>query len=326
MSCPNQMSEKYCVVNSEQTNKSNQTLPQGLSFFQRGWLSSNNVLLRDREQAILIDTGYWTHSAQTLDLVQRSLGKQALTRIINTHLHSDHCGGNAALQRAYPAVETLVPPGHANFVFDWDPAALTYTPTGQHCPKFSARGVIRSGDRFSVSNQEWLALAAPGHDPHAIILFCEETGVLISADALWENGFGVVFPEIEGIEAFEDVAKTLDLIASLQVTVVLPGHGEPFTNVKVALANARKRLASFHDVPEKHANYAAKVLLKFKLLELQTVEEADFEQWAMDCDYLKLLQQRYANHLTFGNWFRDLLLSLEKNGALICASGKLINR
>lgn len=326
MSCPNQMSEKYCVVNSEQINKSNLTLPPGLIFFQRGWLSSNNVLLRDSEQAVLIDTGYWTHSAQTLDLVQRCLGTQPLTRIINTHLHSDHCGGNAALQEAYPAAETFVPPGHANFVFDWDPAALTYTPTGQHCPEFLAQDVIHSGERFSVSDQEWLALAAPGHDPHSIILFCEETGVLISADALWENGFGVVFPEIEGIEAFEDVAKTLDLIASLQVTVVLPGHGEPFTDVQLALANARKRLTSFRAEPGKHAIYAAKVLLKFKLLELQSIEQDDFKQWALSCDYLKLLQQRYARNLSFDEWFRDLLLNLEKSGAVISNSGRIINR
>lgn len=320
------MSEKYCVVNSEQINKSNLTLPPGLNFFQRGWLSSNNVLLRDNEQAVLVDTGYWTHSAQTLDLVHRCLGTQPLTRIINTHLHSDHCGGNAALQKAYPAAETFVPPGHANFVFDWDPAALTYTPTGQHCPKFLVRDVIHPGERFSVSDQEWLALAAPGHDPHSIILFCEESGVLISADALWENGFGVVFPEIEGIEAFEDVAKTLDLIASLQVKVVLPGHGEPFTNVQLALTNARNRLASFRAEPGKHAIYAAKVLLKFKLLELQTVDPAVFERWALGCDYLRLLQQRYASHLSFGQWFRDLLQSLEKSGAVICTSDKLMNR
>jgi hypothetical protein len=33
--------------------------------------------------------------------------------------------------------------------------------------------------------------------------------VLISADALWENGFGVVFPELEGDDAFAIVAATL---------------------------------------------------------------------------------------------------------------------
>jgi hypothetical protein len=34
------------------------------------------------------------------------------------------------------------------------------------------------------------------------VLF-EPQGASISADALWENGFGVVFPELEGADAFE---------------------------------------------------------------------------------------------------------------------------
>jgi glyoxylase-like metal-dependent hydrolase (beta-lactamase superfamily II) len=41
-------------------------------------------------------------------------------------------------------------------------------------------------------------LAAPGHDPHMVMLFNRERGILISADALWEHGFGAIFPEIEG--------------------------------------------------------------------------------------------------------------------------------
>ena len=132
-------------------------LPKEVSFWERGWLSSNNILLRDDSQAILIDTGYWTHAEQTLDLVRKALGSQVLTGIINTHLHSDHCGGNARLQAAYPEATTLVPPGHANYVFDWDPAALTYTPTGQHCPQFAATGVIRDGDSFQIGAMNWRA-------------------------------------------------------------------------------------------------------------------------------------------------------------------------
>ena len=154
------MWEKCCDVNLEQAMNDASVLPSDISFFQRGWLSSNNVLLQDDQHAVLIDSGYWTHAQQTQDLVKLALGDASLTRLINTHLHSDHCGGNAQLQLSYPQLHTLVPPGHADFVFDWDPAALTYTPTGQHCPQFVANDVIRSGDRFSVSGREWVAHAA----------------------------------------------------------------------------------------------------------------------------------------------------------------------
>ena len=300
-------------------------LPKEVSFWERGWLSSNNILLRDDSQAILIDTGYWTHAEQTLDLLRKALGSQALTGIINTHLHSDHCGGNARLQAAYPQATTQVPPGHADYVFDWDPAALTYTPTGQHCPQFSATGVIRDGDFFEVGAMHWKAYSAPGHDPNSIVLFSEESGVLISADALWGNGFGVVFPEIEGISAFDEVGETLDVIEKLCPKVVLPGHGSAFTDIPEAIERARKRLAGFKSNPDKHAIYAAKVLLKFKLLEFQRVAIGDFLSWSAQSTYMQELHTRYANQVSFEAWFQELCTGLQSSGAATLEDGFITN-
>src|SRR5207237_1275904 len=72
----------------------------GLLVFERGWLSSNNVLFAgdDSTESVLIDSGYVTHSEQTVELVRQALRGRRLDRVINTHLHSDHCGGNHALQ------------------------------------------------------------------------------------------------------------------------------------------------------------------------------------------------------------------------------------
>ena len=43
-------------------------LPPEITVFERGWLSSNNILLMDSERAALVDTGYCTHAEQTLAL------------------------------------------------------------------------------------------------------------------------------------------------------------------------------------------------------------------------------------------------------------------
>ncbi len=95
-------------------------IPPTMRVFERGWLSSNNVLLYDDEHtATLVDTGYVSHRAQTLALVQSALGGRKLARIFNTHLHSDHCGGNAHLQRATGA-RIAIPPGHSDAVARWD--------------------------------------------------------------------------------------------------------------------------------------------------------------------------------------------------------------
>jgi glyoxylase-like metal-dependent hydrolase (beta-lactamase superfamily II) len=290
-------------------------LPSGVSFFERGWLSSNNVLIQDAEQAVLVDTGYWTHSDHTISLVKSKLQGQPLTALINTHLHSDHCGGNAALQAIFPDASTLIPPGHAEYVDSWDAEVLSYKPTGQHCPPFKKTGVLLDGDAVVVGKKTWRVHAAPGHDPHSIIILNEEDGVLISADALWQNGFGVVFPEIEGIAAFEEVAATLNIIERLKPKLVLPGHGAAFTDVSEALSRAKSRLTQFKNYPEKHASYAAKVLLKFKLLELQKSPLSEYHSWARSTQYLHILHSTYVSALSFDAWIYELTLSLEKSGA-----------
>ena len=290
-------------------------LPSGVHFFERGWLSANNILLLDATQAILVDTGYHTHAEQTLGLVQRKLHDRTLSHIVNTHLHSDHCGGNARLQHAFPDVLTHIPPGLAEHVRNWNPYALSYTPTGQECPAFALSDVLQKDRCFVVAGLTWEVHSAPGHDPHSVILFCPQEQLLISADALWENGFGVVFPEIEGDEAFQEVADTLDLIESLKPKIVLPGHGTAFTDVDGALSRARSKLDMFMTSPEKHAFYAAKVLLKFKLLELQQVELPMFLTWARNTEYLATLYAKQGKSVGMDAWVQQLCEAMQRSGA-----------
>ena len=67
-------------------------LPDGVTVFERGWLSANNILFTGDGPAGLVDSGYCTHAEQTLGMVQRALAGRPLELLINTHLHSDHCG------------------------------------------------------------------------------------------------------------------------------------------------------------------------------------------------------------------------------------------
>jgi glyoxylase-like metal-dependent hydrolase (beta-lactamase superfamily II) len=201
----------------------------GLQVFERGWLSSNNILVHAAEGndgATLIDSGHVNHAAQTLALVRHALGDTPLARIVNTHLHSDHCGGNALLARELGARITI-PPGLADAVRAWEADALSYEATGQLCERFVAHSTLAPGDVLEAGGRRFEVLAAPGHDPDSVMLFDAAHGLLISADALWEQGFGVVFPEMNGEPGFEDVGAVLDAIAALPVKLVVPGHGAP---------------------------------------------------------------------------------------------------
>lgn len=301
-------------------------LPDDIRVFERGWLSSNNILLLSPDGSALVDSGYVTHAPQTLALVESVLQDRPLSVLVNTHLHSDHCGGNAALQAHYPSLRTLIPPGHAEAVRQWDAEMLTYTPTGQSCPPFLFNDTLRPGQSLRLGARDWLVHAAPGHDPHSVILFEPELRLLISADALWQNGFGVVFPEIEGIAAFDEVAATLNLIESLQPSLIIPGHGAPFQEVTAALETARRRLTQFQADPQRHARHAAKVLLKFKLLELQRITLDDFQAWIAQTSYLALLHHTHFADTDFSHWCEDLLQDLVRAGAVRIEAPYLLNQ
>ena len=253
---------------------------EGITVLERGWLSSNNVLLHNPpgEGALLVDSSHCLHSEQTLALLDKVLAQEPLRRLVNTHLHSDHCGGNAAVQR-HTGCTISVPPGHFEAALRWDDDALGYAYSGQTCERFAPDDRLRPGESVAGGGRVWTALAAPGHDPHSLILFDATQGVLISADALWEQGFGVVFPEIEGEPGFDEVAQTLDLIESLDARSVIPGHGAPFSDVPAALQRARRRLDSFVAEPERHSWHGAKVMIKYHLLEVRRQRWPDFEAW-----------------------------------------------
>jgi glyoxylase-like metal-dependent hydrolase (beta-lactamase superfamily II) len=293
--------------------------PAGPTVFERGWLSSNNVLFTTGEHVALVDTGYGTHAPQTLALLKQALGDRPLDLLLNTHLHSDHCGGNAALQAAYPAVRTLIPPGLADAVSRWDEETLTYAPTGQRCERFRFDGLLQPGSELRLGDDAWEVHAAPGHDPHSVILFEPRSRTLISADALWENGFGIVFPELEGDAAFDEVAATLELIEALDVQKVIPGHGAVFGGrdaVRAALQRARSRLSGFVQDPRRHAAHAAKVLIKFKLLEWQSVPVARFESWAGATPYLGMVHARHFGDEERDAWIHSLVAELVKANAI----------
>ncbi len=298
-------------------------LPAGVQVFERGWLSSNNILLKGDGQIVLVDSGYFSHSEQTLALVTSAVGARPLDFLVNTHLHSDHCGGNATLQRQYPQMRTLIPPGHAAEVRDWDPVALTYTPTGQTCPRFKFDQTLQPGTEIALGAAVWEIHAAAGHDPHSVILFEPRNRIVISADALWENGFGVVFPELEGIDAFATVGATLDLISGLDPEIVIPGHGRVFPFRQEILDRARQRLDAFIANPPRHANHAVKVLLKFKLLELQQLPVADFVRWAVATPYFAQINSLFFPDKPVASWIEQLISELVKSGAA-SRSGDLV--
>ena len=251
-------------------------LPPQMHVFIRDWLSANNILLKSPDGHVLIDTGYVRHAPLTLALLRskRGLGDEPLAKIVNTHCHSDHIGGNATIQCAYRCPIAL-PEGEAPLIERWDTKALWLDYADQRTDRFAVDEVLRAGTTQAWGNLEWRMIRAPGHDMGALVFFNPEYRILISGDALWENGFGLVMPRAIEPDALPATRATLDTIAALDVRVVIPGHGEVFTDVAPALERAYARVAAFETDDARVARHALKVLLTFRLLDQQRMPVAD---------------------------------------------------
>ena len=245
------------------------SLPPTIKVIVRDWLNANHVLLAGRDSAVLIDSAYCTHARRTLELLRAPgvLGQRPLDWLINTHCHTDHMGGNAALKRAYRCRLTL-PQGDAELIDRRDDAALLLEYADQRMERFDYDDTIAPGDELRLGDTTWQALAAPGHAMGALVLYDPEHRVLISGDALWENGFGVVVPsEGAGQPALEAARATLERVSALDVAVVIPGHGAPFGDVGAALDRAFKRADAFAADPLRMARNLVKSCFVFMLLD-----------------------------------------------------------
>ena len=244
--------------------------PPQLHVFVRDWLSANHVLLKSRDGHVLIDSGYSRHVPLTLALLAtaRGLGNEPLAKLVNTHCHSDHMGGNAAVARTY-GCPIAVPEGERALIEQWDDRQLLLEYADQSAERFCVDETLFPGATHVWGDLEWQALAAPGHDMGALVFYNPEHRILISGDALWEHGFGFVMPPEIDPAALPAKRATIEMLTRLDIRIVIPGHGEPFTDVASALDRAAKRVAAFESDSLRVARHALKVNLMFALLDKQ---------------------------------------------------------
>lgn len=299
-------------------------LPPDVRVLERGWLSANNVLLFDGDTATLVDSGYVTHAEQTVTLLREALGGRHIGRLINTHSHSDHIGGNAAVQRAFGCA-IGVPAGMADAVHAWDEQALLLSIAAQQGEAFRHDHVIAPGERLQMGGYEWQALAAPGHDMDALVFHAPDARLLISGDALWRDGFGILFAEVIGTGGgLEGARATLEAIARLPVEHVIPGHGAPFIEVEEALDAAFARLRAFEEDGARMARNAIRACFTFTLLEQRSLEIDSLPDYLVSVPLYREANERFLG-LSSGELAEWLLRELQRagvarrEGQLLCA-------
>jgi glyoxylase-like metal-dependent hydrolase (beta-lactamase superfamily II) len=90
---------------------------------------------------------------------------------------------------------------------------------------------LADDDVVRLAGREWFALYTPGHTDDHLCLWDPEQGVLLSGDHVLPT----ITPHISGLTEGDSLAQfldSLDRVARLEgVTLALPAHGEPVTDV-----------------------------------------------------------------------------------------------
>jgi len=296
-------------------------LPPSIRVIERGWLNSNQVVMLAPRDNVVVDSGYCTHREETLELLasRAGLDRQPLERLVNTHCHSDHMGGNAAIASAY-GCRITIPAGEAKHIDPWTPQSAWMAEFDQRADPFRFDDTIAAGASFEGGGYQWQAHAAPGHDMDALMFFEPANRILISGDALWENGMGFVWPE-EGANPYVAAAReALATIESLDPAVVIPGHGEPFADAKGAIRRVREKLDAFERDPAKNARHALKVMFVFALLERQAMPVEEVAAYVGRVPFYAKLSKRFLGLApkALADW---LVADLERTRAVAVTEG-----
>jgi glyoxylase-like metal-dependent hydrolase (beta-lactamase superfamily II) len=219
----------------------------------------NCYVLETDDGHVLVDTGM-RGSERTID---PELERHGIVpdRVLITHGHPDHWGmvrHYATSALAHPAVaEQLefarsggsasgagLPPGRKvdRNVYE----ALTGFRTMVEEPP--AIDPIADGEKIG----DWEVVLTPGHAPGHVCLYRRRDGVLIAGDHL----LGAVTPNIhlttEMPDAVADYLGSLARVAALDISLVLPAHGEPFADAAgraaELIAHHERRLERLEDL------------------------------------------------------------------------------
>ncbi|WP_194825248.1 MBL fold metallo-hydrolase [Nocardia sp. XZ_19_231] len=229
----------------------------------------NMVLLRDGRDLTLIDAG-WHGDAATIEKSIRALGHRPedIKAILLTHAHLDHVGALNHLHRHYaiPVYTSEIEVAHARGEVHESATPLdvikrlTDLDTIGWAARITAAGGLRKNpvphiQPFPVDGAldfpgNPIPISSPGHTSGHSAFYLPNAGAVATGDTLV-----TAHPtsKIQGPQLLPDffnhsTPETLAALAALEslaASLVLPGHGDPFTEgIGQAVARARAHAAT----------------------------------------------------------------------------------
>jgi hydroxyacylglutathione hydrolase len=182
-------------------------------------LASNCYVVWSNQAAGVIDPG------GSVDQVIQFIAASGLKPewILNTHGHSDHIAGNAALQKHY-AVPLLIHAADQPMLLS--PTANLSAFMGKRVVSPAATRTLTDGETVRLGETILQVIATPGHTQGGISLYTPK--LLFTGDTLFKEGIGRTdFPGGNYRQLVTAIRERLFCLPP--ETIVLPGHGEATT-------------------------------------------------------------------------------------------------
>lgn len=221
-------------------------------FWQRRYPSANVVLLPG-PRPVLVDTGFGPAAAAMLGWLAGQGVALSNLRVVNTHAHTDHVGGNYSLaQHGVPIAMSAL---DAAPIQARDPDACAAQFLAQPIEPFAVAHVLEAGDVIDTGAARWTVVPTPGHTAGHISL--TNGDVLVLGDAM--HGADLGWADLHHHpDALDWTAETLARLERLPARVGYSGHGPAIMDLPAAYARAQRRLQRFRDDRAQVVWHAAK--------------------------------------------------------------------
>ncbi len=211
----------------------------------------------------LVDAGIGVPEARTAfweGLERVGLTVDTLRTIVLSHDHPDHIGLSGELQEQSGATVYMHPIDESSMHFLWGgnqpdsflraskfflqhgmpPGDRWFSLAGSEhirdiirVPAHEAITLVEDGEEIDLVGERYRVIWTPGHSDGHICLFRERDGVFLAADHVLPRitpNVGL-YSEYDRVNPLGDYLHSLEKVAPLPASIVLPGHGEPFADL-----------------------------------------------------------------------------------------------
>ena len=205
---------------------------------------ANVGLIQSKEGMLLIDTA--SSPAEIRDLLSAVVTQPAqVSRVINTHFHTDHTWGNQLFDCPILAHRLCLERMHLNLQDEWSEAELhAYQAELEKTNPQKAEEVrlllqelrIKLPDHVfeqqteaEIGDIRYRVIHMGGHTPDSAIVWLPEQGVLFASDLIFQGRYPFLFDA-----NIPDWVAALQRLAEYQARVIIPGHGVLCTDTDIA--------------------------------------------------------------------------------------------